>query len=96
MPQEDIHFGYPRKGHRRSYVTAEESGQVPSAKNDKLETRRCFPGSRKGRRLVAVSSKSGTMFLSSVGHAYLLVQGRRDRHPDRGPGDCSAYRLLVL
>lgn len=72
------------------------SGQVPSAKNDKLETRRCFPGSRKGRRLVAVSSKSGTMFLSSVGHAYLLVQGRRDRHPDRGPGDCSAYRLLVL
>ncbi|EDL41689.1 mCG124991 [Mus musculus] len=28
MPQEDIHFGYPRKGHRRSYVTAEEAAGI--------------------------------------------------------------------
>uniref|UniRef100_A0A8C6I1P5 Melan-A n=1 Tax=Mus spicilegus TaxID=10103 RepID=A0A8C6I1P5_MUSSI len=28
MPREDIHFGYPRKGHRRSYVTAEEAAGI--------------------------------------------------------------------
>ncbi|XP_036040208.1 melanoma antigen recognized by T-cells 1 [Onychomys torridus] len=28
MPREEAHFGYPRKGHSRSYVTAEEAAGI--------------------------------------------------------------------
>ncbi|EDM13102.1 melan-A (predicted), isoform CRA_b [Rattus norvegicus] len=28
MPREEVHFGYPRKGHSHSYITAEEAAGI--------------------------------------------------------------------
>lgn len=70
------------------------SGQVPCVETRLFGDEKMHSWTTKREKVGCCLIK--VLSLSHVGHVYLPVQGRRDRHPDCSPGDCDAYQLLVL